>query len=139
MDNGCVTAVLKETDSFPYFVIIYQQVSEFGRSAGTFGDLIHFWANVWIKMPLGREVGLVPSNIVLDRDPAPPPQKGGRAPIFGPRLLWPNGWVHQSITWHGGRPQPRRHCVRWGPSPSKKGTAPSNFRPMTIVAKRLDG
>jgi len=27
-------------------------------------------------MPLGREVGLGPGNIVLDRDPAPPPQKG---------------------------------------------------------------
>ena len=46
----------------------------------------------WIKMKLGAEVGLVPVHIVLDGDPAPPPQKGGRAPpIFGPCLLWPNG------------------------------------------------
>ena len=30
----------------------------------------------WIKIPLGREVGLGPSDIVLDGDPAPPPQKG---------------------------------------------------------------
>ena len=45
----------------------------------------------WIKMPLRREVGLHPSSIVLDGDPAPP----------------------------------------------KRGTAPS-FRPMSIVAKRLD-
>jgi len=45
-------------------------------------------------MPLGREVGLDPNDIVLDEDPAPPPQKGGTAP---------------------------------------------NFRPMSIVAKRLDG
>ena len=58
----------------------------------------------------------------------PPPQKGGIAPpqIFGPCLLWPNGWMDQDGTWHGGRPQPRRLCVRWGPSPlSKKGAHPS--------------
>jgi len=34
-------------------------------------------------MPLGVEVGLDPSNIVLDGDPAPPPQKGQSHPIFG--------------------------------------------------------
>jgi len=32
-------------------------------------------------MPLGTVVGLGPVNIVLDGDPAPPPQKGGRAPF----------------------------------------------------------
>jgi len=31
-------------------------------------------------------------------------------------VLWPNGWMHQDTTWYGGRPQPRRHCVRWDPS-----------------------
>jgi len=56
----------------------------------------------WIKMPLGTEVGLGPDDIVLDGDPI--------SPIFGPCLLWPNGW---------------------SPLP--------NFRPMSIVAKRLDG
>jgi len=57
-------------------------------------------------MALGMEVGLGPSDIVLDGDPAPLPQKGGRAPpIFGPFLLWPNGWMHQDATWNGGRPQ----------------------------------
>ena len=46
------------------------------------------------------------------------PQKGGGAPqIFGPYLLWPNGWMDQDGTWHGGRPQPRRLCVRWVPTP----------------------
>ena len=34
----------------------------------------------WIKMPLGTEVGLDPSDIVLDRGSSSPPQKGGRAP-----------------------------------------------------------
>jgi len=31
-------------------------------------------------MSLGTEVGLGPGDFVLDGDPAPPPQKGGRAP-----------------------------------------------------------
>jgi len=30
----------------------------------------------WIKMKLGMEVGLGPGHIVLDGDPAPPPQRG---------------------------------------------------------------
>jgi len=42
-------------------------------------------------------------------------------PIYCPYLLWPNGWMHQDATWYGVRPQPRRLCVRWGPSsPSPK-------------------
>ena len=36
-------------------------------------------------------------------------------PIFGPYLLWPNGWMDHDATWYGGRPRPRRHCVKWGP------------------------
>jgi len=36
----------------------------------------------WIKMKLGMQVVLGPGHIVLDGDPAPPPQKGGRAPNF---------------------------------------------------------
>ena len=31
------------------------------------------------------------------------------------RALWQNGSTDQDETWHAGRPQPRRHCVRWGP------------------------
>jgi len=39
-----------------------------------------------------------------------------------------------------GGPQPRRHCVRWGPSsPSPKGAQPPIFWDMSLVAKRLDG
>jgi len=42
---------------------------------------------------------------VLDGDPASPPPKGGGAPKkFRPCLLWPNGWMDQDGTWHGGRP-----------------------------------
>ena len=49
--------------------------------------------------PLGRELGLGPSDIVLDGDPAPLHRKGGTAPpMFGPCLLWPNG-RHLSYCW----------------------------------------
>ena len=70
-----------------------------------------------------------PDDIVLDGDPAPPPQKGGRAPspIFGPFLLWPNGRMHQDATWYGARPQPRGLCVTWGHSPPQKGGGAPKF------------
>jgi len=59
----------------------------------------------------------------------PLPQIGGACPIFGSRLLWPNGCMDQDVTWYGGRPRPMRHCVRCGPSyPQKKGhTHPTEF------------
>jgi len=47
--------------------------------------------------------------------------------------------MDQDATWYGGTPRSRRLCLRWGPSsPSYKGHRP-NFRPMSVVAKRLDG
>jgi len=98
----------------------------------------------WIKMSLGAEIGLGPGDFVLNEDPASPPQNGGPSPppqIFGPCLLRPNGWMDEAGIWHGGRPQPKRLCVRWGPSPlpQKGGGAPlPNFRPTSVVAKRLD-
>jgi len=77
----------------------------------------------WIKMSLGMELALGQGDFVLDGDHAPPPQQVAGAPqIFGPCLLRPNGWVDEAGTWCGGRPQPRRLCVRWGPrSPSPTG------------------
>ena len=54
-------------------------------------------------------------------------QKRGHSPapsIFGPCLLWPNGWMDQYATWYGGRPRPTRHCIRWRPSPLKGAQLP---------------
>ena len=67
----------------------------------------------WIKMPLGMEIDFSPCDIVLDGDPAPP-KGGGTAPspIFSLCLLWQHGCMYQNTTWYGGRPQPRRLCVR---------------------------
>jgi len=62
-------------------------------------------------MPLDMAVGLVPGEFVLDRDPAPPPQKGGGgcsapSPHFrmGTQLLLPhNFWAYvysnQTVVW----------------------------------------
>jgi len=38
------------------------------------------------------------------------------------------------LSWYGGRPRPRRHCVRWGPSsPTERGSgAPSLFGPFLL-------
>jgi len=74
-----------------------------GGAARLFSD--HFCSGQMaarIKMPLDTEVGLGQDDIALDEDPAPPPQKCGGAPspIFGPCLLWPNGWTDQDGIWH---------------------------------------
>ena len=60
-------------------------------------------------------------------------------PIFDPFILWSKGWMHQDATSYGGRPQPRRLCVRWAPSasPQKGDEASPSLRPMCIVAKLL--
>ena len=53
----------------------------------------------WIKMPLGMEVGLDPSDIVLDRDPTPLSPKGGRAPQFSAHVCCGQtpGWIKMPL------------------------------------------
>jgi len=94
----------------------------------------------WIKMKLGMQVSLSPSDIVLDGDPALPPTRAQPPPQFLAHVLWPNGWMDQDDTWHVGRPRPRPHCARWGPSspPQREGAHP-HFWPMSVVAEQLDG
>ena len=74
----------------------------------------------WINMSLGMEEGLGPDDIVLDGDPA------RTSPIFGPCLLWPNGWIDQGGTWQGGGPWSTPHCARSKLSspPQKTGQRP---------------
>ena len=53
----------------------------------------------WIKMPLGMVVGFGPGDVVLDGDPKLP-LIGAQPPVFGPCLLWLNGWMDEYATWY---------------------------------------
>ena len=87
-------------------------------------------------MKLGTRVGLGPGHIVLDGDPAPPPQKGGGAPNFRPMSIVANGWMDK---------MPLGTEVGLGPgdfvfhvdSARKKAQPPPKFWPMSIVAKAV--
>jgi len=85
------------------------------------------------KVPFSTKVGLGPGDIALYAEVAP--LKRAQPPIFALCLLQPNGWMDHDSTWYGGRPLPRRHCVRWGANPPKKRHITPTFRPMSIVAK----
>ena len=74
---------------------------------GRYGS--HFWATVCKKV----------RPIISDRCPVL-----SCLSVCDLGVLWPNGWMDQDATWYGGRPRPRPHCVRWGPSSPKRGTAP---------------
>ena len=62
--------------------------------------------------------------------------ENGTTPIFGPCLLWRNGCccMYQDTTWYSGRPQPRRHSVRWGRFhiPKKGHSSPLLFGPCLL-------
>ena len=94
-----------------------------------------------IKMKLGMQVGLGPGHVVLDGNPAPLSERG-RIPQFSARVYcgqtalrikMPIGIEVGLGPGHillDGDPAP--------PPPKISGTAP-NFRPMSVVAKWLDG
>jgi len=71
-------------------------------------DVGILWPNGWINQDetwhagSPRRVGS--GHIVLDGDPAPLPKRGTAAPhrIFGPCLLWPNGWIKMSLGTEAG-------------------------------------
>jgi len=74
----------------------------------------------WIRMLLGMEVGLGPDHTV--RWGPNFPQKGTQPPVFGPCLLWPNGWMDQDALWYADMPRPKQHFVRGGHSSTQKGS-----------------
>jgi len=97
-----------------------------------------------IKVKLGTQVGLGLGHIVLDEDRAPHSPKEGGAPSN----FWP---ISVEAKWlQGSRFKiPLGTEVGLGPGdfvldgdpapPFQKGNRAPNFRPMFIVAKRLDG
>ena len=119
-------------------------------------------------MKLGMQGGLGPGHIVLDGDPTFPPQKGDGAPIFAPPQFsalqfsahvccgqmarWIKmplgmdvGLGPSEFVLHGVRAKMALSVeVSLGPGRivlatlPKKGAEPPNFRPIFIVAKRLD-
>ena len=69
----------------------------------------------WITMPLGMEDGgrPQPSHIVLDGDPASPPNESGTAaPNIWPICIVAKLCMDQDAASYEGRPRPRPHCVR---------------------------
>ena len=94
----------------------------------------------WIKMPLGTEVGLGPVDIVR-WGPARLSQKGVEPP---PQFLdhvccgQMAGWIKMALGMEVGL-GPRHIVLDGDPAPlPKKGAVSPNFRPIFIVAKRLD-
>ena len=94
-----------------------------------------------IKMPLGMEVGLGQSDIVLVGDPAPPQKRGGYSlPQFSAHFYCGQMVVCIRIPLGTEVGLSLGDVVLGGPSsPSPKGAQPLSFRPVSIVAKRLDG
>ena len=92
-------------------------------------------------MPFGMEVGLVPSNFVLDGKPAPLPKRR-RSPLhnFRPMSIVAKPLdVRIPLGMEVGF-SPGDFVIDGDPAPPPpKGAEPPNFRPMSIVAKQLDG
>jgi len=87
-----------------------------------------------IKMLLDMEVDLTQGTLCLMGTKLPP-EKGYMHPhqIFGPCLLWRNGWMHEDAAWYGSRPRPRPHYIRRGPSSPRKGhSSPPLFGPCLL-------
>jgi len=95
-------------------------------------------------MALGRELGLSPSDIVLDGNPAPLPQNGAEPPKFSAHIYCGQTarWIKMALGMEV-RLGPG-HIVLDGdplqlPLPRKGAQPLHNFQPMSVVAKRLDG
>jgi len=91
-------------------------------------------------MKLGTQVGLGPGHILLDGDPATRPQRG-TAPQFSAHISCGQmaAWIKMSLGMEFGL-GPGDFVLDGDPvPPPQKGSTAPNFRPMFIVAKRLDG
>jgi len=80
--------------------------------------------------------GLGSGDVVLDEDPAPPPEKGGRAPNFRPMSIVAKRLNRMTLGMEVDL-GPSDIVLNGNPAPRKRGHN-SNFRSMSIVAKRLD-
>jgi len=87
-------------------------------------------------MSLGSEVGLGTGHIVIDGDRALPLPKG-HSPQFSVHVCCgqTTGWIKISLNTQVGL-DPGNIVLDGYPGLHGKGTAATNFRPMTVVAKR---
>jgi len=92
----------------------------------------------WIKMPLGRELGFGPSDIVLDGYPAPLPRKADRAPQFSAHVCCAQMavWIKMPLVIMEVGLSPS-HIVQDGdpaslPLPQKRGHNPPIFSPCLL-------
>jgi len=94
----------------------------------------------WIKMNLGMQVGLGRDHIVLDGDPATPPAKGKLQFLAFTCCGQMAAWIEMPLGMEVGL-GPGDFVLDGDPAPPPQRGAepPTNFRPMFIVAKRLDG
>jgi len=74
------------------------KIQPFGTAPKFSADICCCQIAGWIKMPLSREVGLGPSDTVLDGDPALPPQKG-QSPQFSVHVCCGQMVAHLSYCW----------------------------------------
>ena len=99
----------------------------------------------WINMALGIETGLGPVHIVLDGDTAPLPKKGAEPPpqfSAHPYCGQTAGCIKMPLDMEVGLSQGTLLDRDAAPFPKRRrtsGAEPPNFRPMSIVAKRLHG
>jgi len=95
----------------------------------------------WTKMKLGMELGLVPDHILLDGDSAPlAPKRTTAATLFSAHVYCGQtaGWIKMQLGTEVGV-DPGHIVLMVIQLRLKRGTASPTFRPMSIVAKRLDG
>jgi len=108
-------------------------------SSQLFGRLL-LWPSGWIDQDATwhTKVGLVPSHMVLNGDPALMPPKGAQQPPLSAHVYCGQsaGWIRIPLgKLVRGRFLPRRHCVQWEPSsPTERGTAapPPLFGPCLL-------
>jgi len=94
-----------------------------------------------MKMKLGTQVGLGPGHLSLDGHPAPPPPKGAE-PQFSAHICCSQmpGWIKMPLGMEIGL-GPGDFVLHGDPyplSPQRGWSLLPNFRPISIVAKRLD-
>jgi len=91
----------------------------------------------WIKMKFGMEVGLSSGHVVLDADPVPPPSKG-HSPQFSAHVCCGQTavWIKMPLGREVGL-GPGHIVLDRDPAPLPQMDTTRNFRPMSIVPKRL--